>query len=421
MKKKLDNIQMEYLMGLMKASDETAKASLIDSKAIRTDQDDDRSIDQESLNLSPDDIDDETVQLYMKSIGAGRLLTPEEEARLCHQVDDEDLKEAKRARQCLMQTHLGMVVSLAKRFETNELPLLDLIEQGNKGLKQAAKNYHESLGCSFSTYARKWINQYIKSALRDAGKCFKMAALACLMIASLGGMAQAATFKSPYGGGGNSNPGVSAKPQVVVSQPILSKAKEKITNKIKAVTDNLLDDVDLEVSGVESPKQYEAPLDTNANTDAWKKPSYVSDSDWREIQTGIKKASKKYGIPEKLIYSQINKESSFKSDAVSRSGAIGLMQIKPSTAQGECGIGASALRDPIKNIDCGVSYMDKLMDTFNKLDLALAAYNAGPGTVRRAVEKHGNSFNAIKPALTQENINYVNKILGAINYGNDRL
>ena len=71
-------------------------------------------------------------------------------------------------------------------------------------------------------------------------------------------------------------------------------------------------------------------------------------------------------------------ESCFDAKAVSRAGAEGLMQLMPATARE---VGVSNSHDAMQNLEGGARYLDAMKRRFNDMDLALAAYNAGPGTV----------------------------------------
>lgn len=95
----------------------------------------------------------------------------------------------------------------------------------------------------------------------------------------------------------------------------------------------------------------------------------------------------KSGLPSALVYAVIKAESSFREDAVSRAGAVGLMQIRPATAEFICtrqGIAfeSALLKEGSYNISVGCMYLKYLIERFTVLETALAAYNAGEGKVR---------------------------------------
>lgn len=118
----------------------------------------------------------------------------------------------------------------------------------------------------------------------------------------------------------------------------------------------------------------------------------------------IKKASQTYGVDEKVIRAVIKNESSFNPKAISRCGAQGLMQLMPSTAKS---LGVDNAFDPEQNIMAGTKYLKHKLDEFGgDLRLALAAYNAGSGAVKR----HGG----VPPY--KETQAYVNKVLRSIDY-----
>ena len=105
----------------------------------------------------------------------------------------------------------------------------------------------------------------------------------------------------------------------------------------------------------------------------------------------IQQAAQAYGVDAHLLQALVKVESDFNTNAVSRSGAIGLMQIMPATAMAVAGLRGTQqslsqqLQDPAINIHAGALYLRSLMDTFaHRLDLTLAAYNAGTGNVRKA-------------------------------------
>jgi len=92
-------------------------------------------------------------------------------------------------------------------------------------------------------------------------------------------------------------------------------------------------------------------------------------------------ACERYAVDESLVRAVIHAEASFRANAVSDMGAEGLMQLMPETQRR---FGVKQPFNPRQNIDAGVRYLRELLDVFNgDHRLASAAYNAGPGAVRR--------------------------------------
>jgi|GEM_PF-4199146 len=147
-------------------------------------------------------------------------------------------------------------------------------------------------------------------------------------------------------------------------------------------------------------------------TKSFKKPRHLSKNQWDTILESVSKASKKNELPEELILALIKKESSFRSKVISKSGAVGLTQLKPSTAKYECGLSYKQLTVIDLNIQCGVFYLSKLIDIFNgRLDLAITSYNAGPGAVKRAIRKaNSKDLKKILAFLSKESQEFAQKI-----------
>jgi len=95
----------------------------------------------------------------------------------------------------------------------------------------------------------------------------------------------------------------------------------------------------------------------------------------------------------RLVLAVIEVESNYRHDAISRRGARGLMQLKPSTAQEVAQktdmsySGSSDLFEPVKNIQIGVHFLSKLIDDFKSIQKALYAYNFGPNRAKRKIAK----------------------------------
>jgi hypothetical protein len=123
---------------------------------------------------------------------------------------------------------------------------------------------------------------------------------------------------------------------------------------------------------------------------------------YKQVQHHLRVASKANDIDFELLKALIATESGFDAKAVSPRGAVGLMQVMPETAL-RYGVAAKKLADPALNIRAGTKYLRYLLDLFpGRLDLALAAYNAGEGAVMKA----GNRIPNFK-----ETQNYVKTVM----------
>jgi soluble lytic murein transglycosylase-like protein len=110
-------------------------------------------------------------------------------------------------------------------------------------------------------------------------------------------------------------------------------------------------------------------------------------------------AASRHGVDASLLAAVASQESSFNSQAVSPAGAQGLMQFMPATAKG---LGVNAL-DPASAINGAAKYLSSLTQQFGSTELALAAYNAGPGTVSRygGIPPYSETQNYVRAVMTK--------------------
>src|SRR6266540_1332350 len=125
------------------------------------------------------------VRLYLEAAAREPLLTKEEEAearlqggRLKSETSIRKAKEAVRkghsARQRFIRANLRLVVSIARKYQGQGLPFLDLVQEGNIGLMRAVELFDWRRGFKFSTYATWWIRQAITRAIADRGRQIRL-------------------------------------------------------------------------------------------------------------------------------------------------------------------------------------------------------------------------------------------------------
>jgi hypothetical protein len=103
-----------------------------------------------------------------------------------------------------------------------------------------------------------------------------------------------------------------------------------------------------------------------------------------DLQTIVASAANRHGVDARLVRAVIQVESAFNAKARSAKGARGLMQLMPATAARFGATAETDLFDPVVNVDLGVRYLRVLTEQFpDRLDLVIAAYNAGEGAVMR--------------------------------------
>ena len=123
---------------------------------------------------------DDSVKIYLQQIGKIPLLSSEQELDLAKQIYE---KQSEFAKNLLVNANLRLVVSIAKKYIGRGLSFLDLIQEGNLGLRKAAGRFDYTKGYKFSTSSTWWIQQSITRAIADKARIIR---LPIHMIESLG-------------------------------------------------------------------------------------------------------------------------------------------------------------------------------------------------------------------------------------------
>ena len=116
------------------------------------------------------DLERDSTGQYLREIGIGRRLTAEEEQHMAQRIKAGDAQ----IRQQFIEANLKLVVSIAKRYQGQGLPLEDLIQEGNLGLLRAVEKFDATRRLKFSTHAFWWIRQAITRAIADQGRTIRL-------------------------------------------------------------------------------------------------------------------------------------------------------------------------------------------------------------------------------------------------------
>ncbi len=144
-----------------------------------------------------DGADEDSVRLYLDGIGQYPLLTKDDEIRLAQAIEagrtaDGELgqglplsparerelrrtrRDAERASEQFVNANLRLVVSIAKKYQSSDMPILDLIQEGNLGLMHAVEKFDWRRGFKFSTYATWWIRQSIGRGIDNSSRTVRL-------------------------------------------------------------------------------------------------------------------------------------------------------------------------------------------------------------------------------------------------------
>jgi RNA polymerase primary sigma factor len=112
----------------------------------------------------------DAMDLFLREVSRHPLLTPDEEKELARRVEAGD----DAAKERMVNSNLRLVVSIARRYRSTELTLLDLIQEGTLGLIRAVEKFDWRRGFRFSTYATLWIQQAIQRALANQSRTIRL-------------------------------------------------------------------------------------------------------------------------------------------------------------------------------------------------------------------------------------------------------
>lgn len=122
------------------------------------------------ISQSITDRQDASLNAYLKDVSKLSRIDANEEAELARRIKKGDNKAAEK----LITANLRFVISVAKQYQNNGLSLVDLIQEGNIGIIEAAKRYDESKGFKFISYAVWWIRQAIIHAISDQSRTVRV-------------------------------------------------------------------------------------------------------------------------------------------------------------------------------------------------------------------------------------------------------
>lgn len=129
------------------------------------------SADSQALKARREDqINNSSTRTCLPPVGRRSLLTHEQEIALAKRIRSGDLK----AKQQLVESNLGLVISIAKKHDFRAIPFEDLVQEGVIGLMKAATKFDPTKGFKFSTYATHWVKQTISRAIANQSRTIRV-------------------------------------------------------------------------------------------------------------------------------------------------------------------------------------------------------------------------------------------------------
>lgn len=189
---------------------------------------------------------------------------------------------------------------------------------------------------------------------------------------------------------------------ITSSEKTQTKTEEKDKVKLGNEADKTTKTQTTSTSETVTVKKADKTNNENQQATTQKFSSNISTLDNNNYNNLIVKYAEKYDVNPNLVKAMIKQESSFNPRAVSRAGAKGLMQLMPATASD---LSVRNSFNPEENINGGVKLISKLIKRYKgNVELALAAYNAGPGNVKNGkIPQNGETPNYVKKVMKYYN------------------